>query len=135
MRSRGDRPKFGPADRRLALPIPKYKRLAAALLQKAPHPVSRISRELSHLSAAPERKPHPPTQGMDVEGGGGGGSRAAKRRGRRRIPSDDRGFTSAVRPCDEGRGIAAGNRPQRNRRTAPDTYREPSSDDEVGISR
>ncbi|KAF6998028.1 hypothetical protein CFC21_014187 [Triticum aestivum] len=69
---------------------------------------------------------------MDVEGGGGGGSRAAKRRGRRRIPSDDRGFTSAVRPCDEGRGIAAGNRPQRNRRTAPDTYREPSSDDEDG---
>ncbi|KAE8803556.1 Lysine-specific demethylase 3B [Hordeum vulgare] len=68
---------------------------------------------------------------MDVEAAGEE-TRPRKRRGRRRVPSGDRGFSSVVRPSDEGRGIAAGNRPRRSSRPAPDTYREPNTDDEDG---
>ncbi|KAL6635414.1 hypothetical protein ACP70R_028085 [Stipagrostis hirtigluma subsp. patula] len=100
-------------------------------------------------------------EGIEVEAGGGGAVQAAgageapkRGRGRRRgsgkknpTPTPkpnpkgrgmvrprtaDRAFSSpAMRPQDEGRGVAAGNRPLRERRPAPNAYYERDSDDEI----
>lgn len=52
-------------------------------------------------------------------------------RGRGRGRSGDRAFASpAFKPSDEARGVAAGNRVLRERRPAPQSFRECGTDDE-----